>query len=161
MEVSSGSNLMTQEFHATVPVSWWHSDERRRHADCHPSGAVSQVSCERPEDRPRVGCEAGLTGAILDAQAARSGGVGVEGVRGYDPAKRVVGHKRDALTDTDGRLMMAAVSSADLHDSHGGRRAPARLASVLAVPCPCFADCAYRGERVGTAPAITVEIVEP
>lgn len=112
-------------------------------------------------DRERVGREAGPTGAILDAQAARSGGVGVKGVRGYDPAKRVVGRKRHALTDTDGRLLMAAVSPADLHDSHGGvalLQASRQLWPFLA---HCFADRAYRGERVGTATAITVEIVEP
>ncbi|WP_409567143.1 transposase, partial [Methylobacterium sp. E-016] len=32
----------------------------------------------------------------------------------------MVGRKRHALTDTDGRLLIAAVSPADLHDSHGG-----------------------------------------
>ncbi|GJD65776.1 IS5 family transposase [Methylobacterium frigidaeris] len=112
-------------------------------------------------DRERVGREAGPTGAILDAQAARSGGVGVKGVRGYDAAKRVVGRKRHALTDTDGRLLMAAVSPADLHDSHGGvalLRASRQLWPFLA---HCFADRAYRGERVGTSTTITVEIVEP
>ena len=31
------------------------------------------------------------------------------GERGYDPAKRVVGRKRHALTDTDGRLLVATV----------------------------------------------------
>ncbi len=112
-------------------------------------------------DRERVGREAGPTGAILDAQAARSGGVGVEGVRGYDAAKRVVGRKRHALTDTDGRLLMAAVSPADLHDNHGGvalLRASRQFWPFLA---HCFADRAYRGERVGTSTTITVEIVEP
>ena len=56
---------------------------------------------------------------------------------------------------------MAAISPADLHDSHGGvalLRASRDLWPFLAY---CFADRAYRGERVGTATAITVEIVEP
>jgi transposase len=112
-------------------------------------------------DRERVGREANPTGAILDAQAARSGGVGVKGERGYDPARRVVGRKRHALTDTDGRLLVAAISPADLHDSHGGvalLRASRDLWPFLAY---CFADRAYRGERVGTATAIIVEVVEP
>lgn len=34
--------------------------------------------------------------------------VGVAGRRGYDAAKRVVGRKRHALVDTDGRLLLAA-----------------------------------------------------
>src|SRR4051812_39424286 len=112
-------------------------------------------------DRERVGRDASPTGGILDAQAARSGGVGVEGERGYDPARRVVGRKRHALTDTDGRLLVAAVSPANLHDSHGGvalLRASRRLWPFLA---HCFGDRAYRGERVHTATSITVEIVMP
>lgn len=71
-------------------------------------------------DRERVGQETSSSGAVLDAQAARSGGVGVEGERGYDPPRHVFGRKRHALTDTDSRLLIAAISPADLHDSHGG-----------------------------------------
>jgi hypothetical protein len=58
-------------------------------------------------------------------------------------------------------LLVAAISPADLHDSHGGvalLRASRDLWPFLAY---CFADRAYRGERVGTATAIIVEVVEP
>jgi len=112
-------------------------------------------------DRERVGRTASPTGGILDAQAARLGGTGVKGVRGYDPARRVVGRKRHALTDTEGRLLVAAVSPANLHDSHGGGallRASRGLWPFLA---HCFADRAYRRDRVGSATAINVEIVQP
>jgi transposase len=71
-------------------------------------------------DRERVGREASPTAAVLDAQSARSGGVGVRGVRGYDAEKKVTGRKRHALVDTDGRLLLAAVSPASLHDRRGG-----------------------------------------
>lgn len=112
-------------------------------------------------DRERVGRAASPTGAVLDAQAARSGGVGVAGRRGYDPARRVVGRKRHALTDTDGRLLLATVSTADRHDSRGG----AALLRASRRPWPflarCFADQAYRGERVGRATTVIVEIVVP
>lgn len=37
--------------------------------------------------------------------AARSGTLGVAGPRGYGLARRVVGRKRHALVDTDGRLL--------------------------------------------------------
>lgn len=53
-------------------------------------------------------------------QAVRSGGVGLEGVRGYDPPDRVVGRKRHALTDTGESLLMVVASPDDLHNSHGG-----------------------------------------
>ncbi|MER2196077.1 IS5 family transposase [Methylobacterium brachiatum] len=110
-------------------------------------------------DRERVVRKASPTGCVVDAQAARSGGVGMAGERGYDPARRAVGRKRHALTDTDGLLLVARISTADLHDGHGGialLRASRGLFPFLA---HCFADRAYRGERVGTATTIVVEIV--
>jgi transposase len=110
-------------------------------------------------DRERAGRGASPTAAVLDAQAARSGGVGVAGERGFDPARRVVGRKRHLLTDTDGRVLLAAISQADLHDSHGGvalLRASRRSWPFLA---RCFADRAYAGERVGSATPVTVTVV--
>ncbi len=88
-------------------------------------------------DRERAGRGASPTAAVVDAQAARSGGVGFAGRRGYDAAKRIVGRKRHALVDTDGRLLLAAVSPADLHDSHGG----VALLQVSRRPWPFIALC--------------------
>lgn len=110
-------------------------------------------------DRERVGRGPSPTGAVVDARAARSGGVGVAGCRGFDAAKRVVGRKRHALVDPDGRLLLAAVSPADLHDSHGGvalLRASRRPWPFLA---RCYADRAYAGPRVAEATPIAVELV--
>jgi hypothetical protein len=44
----------------------------------------------------------------------------MKGVEGYDAGKRVTGCKRYLLIDTDGRLLLTAVSPASLHNSHGG-----------------------------------------
>jgi transposase len=110
-------------------------------------------------DRERSGREVSPTAAVLDAQAVRSGGVGVVGERGYDPVRRVVGRKRHVLTDTDGRVLLAAVSTANLHDSHGGialLRASRRPWPFLA---RCYVDRAYAGERVGTASLVAVTVV--
>jgi transposase len=112
-------------------------------------------------DRERAGRDASPTAAVVDAQAARSGGTGVAGRRGYDAAKRVVGRKRHALVDTDARLLLAAVSPADLHDSHGG----IALLRISRRPWPfialCYADRAYAGARVADASPIRVELVGP
>ena len=112
-------------------------------------------------DRERVGRDASPTAAVLDAQSARSGGVGLTGVRGYDAGKNVTGRKRHALVDTDGRLLLAAVSPASLHDSRGG----AALLAMSRRPWPflarCFADRAYTGARVAQASSIAVSIVDP
>lgn len=112
-------------------------------------------------DRERVGREASPSGAVHDAQAARSGGVGVEGEPGYDPVRRVIGRKRHALTDTEGRLLIAAISPADQHDSHVGvalLQASRRLWRFLT---HCFADRAHQGEHLGTATANIVVIIVP
>lgn len=124
------------------------------------SGAFERLAYRlTTADRERAGREASPTAAVVDAQAARPGGVGVAGRRGFDPARRVVGRKRHALTDTDGRLLMAAISPANLHDSHGGvalLRASRRHWPFFS---RCFADRAYTGERVGTATSVALAIV--
>ncbi|MDT8278193.1 IS5 family transposase [Roseomonas mucosa] len=103
--------------------------------------------------------EASPTAAVLDAQSARSGGVGVKGVCGYDAGKKVTGRKRHALVDTDGRLLLAAVSPASLYDSRCG----AALLAMSRRPWPflarCFADRAYTGSRVAQASPVAITIV--
>ena len=99
-------------------------------------------------DRERVGREACPTGCVVDAQAARSGGVGVAGERDDDPARRVVGRKRHALTNTDARLLVAAVSPADLHDSHGAIALRHASRGLFPFPAHCFADRAIEASAL-------------
>ncbi len=58
-------------------------------------------------DWGRAGRDPLPTAAVMDAQAARSGLVGVAGQRGYHPARRVTRRKCYALVDADGRLRLA------------------------------------------------------
>ena len=63
------------------------------------------------------------------------------------------------MADTDGRLLLATLSRASLHDSHDGialLRAARRPWPFLA---RCFADRAYAGPRVAQAAPINVEVV--
>ena len=110
-------------------------------------------------DRERAGREASPTAVVIDAQSVRSGGVGMAGQRGYDAAKKVVGRKRHAMVDTDGRLLLNTASIASVHDSHGA----VALLPASRRPWPfverCFADKAYAGRRVAKASPITVELV--
>jgi transposase len=70
-----------------------------------------------------------------------------------------LGLKRHILVDAAGRLLAACVSPADMHDS--------RAAPHLLRASRCFwpfvervwADSGYRGERVGAAAPIQIEIV--
>ncbi|WP_366927185.1 transposase, partial [Pseudomonas sp.] len=41
---------------------------------------------------------------------------------GYDAAKRIKGRKRHVAVDTDGRLLMVSLTSADIQDAAGAER---------------------------------------
>jgi putative transposase len=112
-------------------------------------------------DRERAGRDASPTAAVVDPEAARSGGTGAAGRRGYDAARRVVGRKRHAPVDTDGRLVLVAVSPSNLHDSHGGialLRTSRRPWPFIAL---CYADLAYARPRVAEATPVRVQLVGP
>ena len=56
---------------------------------------------------------------------------------------------------------MAGVSPADLHDSRGGIALLRAWRVLFPFLAHCFAHCAYRGERLGSATAVVVEIIAP
>lgn len=129
------------------------------------TGVFEQLACTAAGvDRMCTGRSPLPTACVVDAQAARSATAGVAGVRGYDAAKRVVGRKRHALVDTNGRLLGCMVSPASLHDSHGGIALLQAAQTTWPGLLRCFADRAYQGVRVAAqaAPvAVTVVSAAP
>jgi hypothetical protein len=55
--------------------------------------------------------------AILDSQTIKAPVPG--GRRGFDSAKKIVGHKRHISGDTGGRLLMVNLTEGDIADSAG------------------------------------------
>ena len=108
-------------------------------------------------DRARAGREASPSAAVLDSQSAKTAEAG--GPRGYDAGKKVLGRKRQALVDTDGRGLTLQAQPASVQDRDGAR--PVLRASRARWPFIhlAFADAGYSGQRVAEASRIAIQIV--
>jgi transposase len=81
------------------------------------------------------------------------------GPRGYDAGKKVLGRKRHALVDTDGRGLIVFPHPASIQDRDGA--GPLLAASRPHFPFikKVFADAGYQGPRVASATSIAIEII--
>jgi transposase len=69
-------------------------------------------------DRERQGREASPTAGVIDSQTVKAPSAKT---RGYDAGKKIVGRKRHVTVDTDGRLLMVNLTTADISDSAGAQ----------------------------------------
>jgi putative transposase len=68
-------------------------------------------------DRERQGREASPSAGVVDSQTVKA--PAAAGGGGYDAAKRLKGRKRHVAVDTDGRLLMVNLTTADVQDAAG------------------------------------------
>jgi transposase len=101
-------------------------------------------------DRERQGREASPTGGVLDSQTVKAPHAPDGG--GYDAAKRTKGRKRHVAVDTDGRLLMVNLTTADIQDAAGAERIIAAVRKRWPWLKHLFADGAYdRGKLMSKA----------
>jgi transposase len=99
------------------------------------------------------------TAAIIDSQSVKAPAARQ---RGYDANKKVAGRKRHVAVDTDGRLLMMNLTSADLSDSAGAQLILDALRQRWPWLKHLFGDGAYDHTRLMDKAAFldfTVEVV--
>ena len=100
-------------------------------------------------DRERAGREASPTAGILDSQSVKAPAAKH---RGFDAGKKVNGRKRHIAVDTDGRLLMLNLTTADISDSAGAQAILEALRKRWPWLKHLFADGAYdRGQLMDKA----------
>ena len=111
-------------------------------------------------DREQAGREASPTAGVLDSQSVKA--PHAPGGGGYDAAKKVKGRKRHIAVDTDGRLLMVNLTTADVQDAAGAELIVAAVRRRWPWLKHLFADGAYNRGRLMSLAAykdFTLEVV--
>jgi transposase len=108
-------------------------------------------------DRERESREASPTAAVVDSQSIKAPSAQK---RGFDAGKKIVGRKRHIAVDTDGRLLMVNLTTADISDSAGAQDIVAAIRKRWPWLKHLFADGAYDRTRLMDAAAYRDFVLE-
>jgi len=112
--------------------------------------------------REQASREASPTAAIIDAQSVKSaekGGAHID-PHGYDAGKKVKGKKRHVLVDTQGLVLHAIVTAADIQDRDGGAWLLGTLFGLYPFLLKLYADGGYQGPGFRAAVRAALEPVQ-
>lgn len=103
--------------------------------------------------REQASRAASPTAAIIDAQSVKGAEKGGDRVdpHGYDAGKKVKGKKRHVLVDTQGLVLHAIVTAADVQDRDGGAWLLATLFGLYPFLLKLYADGGYQGPEFRAA----------
>ena len=107
-----GWRMLPKDFPPWQTVYWWF----RRFVRLMLFRTIHDIAVMM--DRERQGRAASPTGGVLDSQTVKAPAART---RGYDANKKIVGRKRHVAVDTDGRLLMVNLTTADISDSAGAQ----------------------------------------
>lgn len=107
-----GWRMLPKEFPPWQTVYWWF----RRFVRLFLFRTIHDVALMI--DREQSGRAASPTEGVIDSQSVKAPAAKK---RGYDAAKKIVGRKRHIAVDTDGRLLMVNLTTADISDSAGAQ----------------------------------------
>ncbi len=108
-------------------------------------------------DRERENREQSPSAAVVDSQSIKAPAAEK---RGFDAGKKVVGRKRHIAVDTDGRLLMVNLTTADISDSAGAQSIVAAIRKRWPWLKHLFADGAYDRTRLMDAVAYRDFVLE-
>jgi putative transposase len=97
---------------------------------------------------------------VVDSQSVKAPSAPSGG--GYDAGKRIKGRKRHVAVETDGRLLMVNLTTADISDSAGGQGIVAAIRRRWSWLKHLFGDGAYDRTKLLDAAALhdfTVDII--
>src|SRR4029453_4684975 len=148
-----GWRMLPKDFPSWQTVYWWFRRFVRRLLFRTIHNVALMV------DRERVGREASPSAGVLDSQSIKAPAAKK---RGFDAGKKVTGRKRHIAVDTDGRLLMVNLTTADISDSAGAQMILDAIRKRWPWLRHLFADGAYdRGKLLDKAAFLdfVIEIV--
>jgi putative transposase len=146
-----GWRMLPKDFPPWQTVYWWF----RRFVRLFLFRTIHDVALMI--DRERSGRAASPTGGVIDSQSVKAPAAKK---RGYDAAKRIVGRKRHIAVDTDGRLLMVNLTTADISDSAGAQAVLDAIRKRWPWIKHLFADGAYDRRKLMDKAAFNDFVIE-
>ncbi|WP_131761112.1 IS5 family transposase [Actinomadura fibrosa] len=107
--------------------------------------------------RQQDGRDAEPSAAIIDSQSVKSATTVPARTRGFDAGKKIVGRKRNIITDTLGLLLAVLVTAASVQDATAGEQLLTSAAATHPTITKAWTDTAYRTQFIDHAARLGID----